>query len=181
MCTMVEENIAFQELVHSLTQEVGASKSRAKEIWSCKQGLDFDSTIAAKDQEIAQSRAQLEESTNHRRPSPSLSEDSVGDPTTLPSSRGPRRGRAPPIDKFSGKSPQIRLDDWLPRLQKAALWNKWTKEEQLIQLAGHSKEWAFTAWNLLSRAEIGTMEGGVKSQRDCLESCSKVMAGLDFR
>ena len=181
MRTMVEEKTAFQEQVDSLTQEVEASKARAKEIWrlSCEQVEDF--AIAAKEQEIAQLRAQLEARANHRRPSPSPSEDSVSEPTTLPSSREPRRGRAPPIDKFSGESPEIRLDDWLPSLQRAASWNKWTEEEQLIQLAGHLKGRALIEWNLLSRTEIGTMEAAVKSLRECLEPCSKVMAGQDFR
>ena len=179
MRTMVEEKVAFQEQVHSLTREVEASKARAKEIWrlSCEQVEDFDHTIDAKEQEIAQLRAQFEGRTNHRRPSPSPSEDSVSEPTTLPSSREPRRGRAPPIEKFSGESPEIRLDDWLPSLQRAASWNKWTEEEQLIQLAGHLKGRALIEWNLLSRTEISTMEAAVKSLRDCLEPCSKVMAG----
>ena len=76
MCTMVEEKTAFQEQVHSLTQEVEASKARAKEIWRlrCEQVEDFGRIIAAQEQEIAQLRAQIEERTNHRRPSP---EDSV--------------------------------------------------------------------------------------------------------
>ena len=105
MRTMVKENVASQEQVHSLTREVEASKARAKEIsrLSCEQVEDFDRTIAGKEQEIAQLRTQLEGRTNHRRPSPSPSEDFVSEPTTLPSSREPRRGRAPPIDKFLGK------------------------------------------------------------------------------
>ena len=36
-------------------------------------------------------------------------------------------------------------------------------------------------WNLLSRTDISTMEAAVKSLRECLEPCSKVMAGQDFR
>ena len=103
----------------TLTQEVEASKARSKEIWriSCKQVKNFDHTIAAKDQELAQLKAQLEESLNQGRSPPSLSEDSVSDPAVLPSSKEPRRGRVPPIDKFSGESPEVRLDDWLPSLQ----------------------------------------------------------------
>lgn len=50
---------------------------------------------------------------------------------------GKRRGKAPPIDPFTGENPEIRLDDWLPSLQRASRWNQWTEEEQLIQLAGH--------------------------------------------
>ena len=37
-----------------------------------------------------------------------------------------RRGKAPPIEMFSGEDLGIRLDDWLPSLQRAANWNNWT-------------------------------------------------------
>ena len=139
--TLLGKKVAFQERVDTLTQEVEGSKARAKEIWkiSCEQVEDFDNTIAAKDREIAQLRTQLEESMNRRRSPSSRSKDTVSDPAVLSSSRESRRGRAPPIDKFSAESPEVRLDDWLPSLQRAASWNKWTEEEQLIQLAGHLK------------------------------------------
>ena len=48
-----------------------------------------------------------------------------------------RRGKAPPIDAFDGESPDVLFEDWLPALQRAAEWNSWSKEEALIQLAGH--------------------------------------------
>ena len=76
---------------------------------------------------------------NWRRSPSSQSKDTVSHPAVLLSSRDSRRGRAPPIDKFSGECPEVHLDDWLPSLQRAASWNKWTEEEQLIQLAGHLK------------------------------------------
>ena len=34
-----------------------------------------------------------------------------------------RRGKAPPINEFSGKDPDILLDDWLPSLERASQWN----------------------------------------------------------
>ena len=36
----------------------------------------------------------------------------------------PRRGKAPPIDidTFTGDDPEIRQDDWLPTLDRAAMW-----------------------------------------------------------
>lgn len=92
-----------------------------------------------------------------------------------------RKGREPPIDKFFGESPEVHLDDWLPSLQRAASWYKWTEEETLIQLAGDLKGRALAKWNLLSRNGTGTMEAAGKSLRKCLEPCSKVMAGQDFR
>ena len=34
-----------------------------------------------------------------------------------------RRGKAPPIDAFTGDSPELRIDNWLPNLEGASLWN----------------------------------------------------------
>ena len=44
----------------------------------------------------------------------------------IPTDRGKkRRGRAPPLDKFSGEDPTVRLDDWLPSLSQVADWYGW--------------------------------------------------------
>ena len=50
-----------------------------------------------------------------------------------------RRGKAPPVDPFTGEDPECRLDDWLLTLRTAADWNGWTEGDSLIQLAGHLK------------------------------------------
>jgi len=34
-----------------------------------------------------------------------------------------RRGKAPPIDEFTGEDSQVTFDDWLPILERAATWN----------------------------------------------------------
>ena len=52
----------------------------------------------------------------------------------VPASSSFRRGKAPPVDSFSGESPDIPFEDWLPALQRAAEWNGWSKSETLIQL-----------------------------------------------
>ena len=49
----------------------------------------------------------------------------------------PRRGKAPPIDPFTAEDIGITFDDWLPILERAAIWNEWSPEESLMQLAGH--------------------------------------------
>lgn len=49
----------------------------------------------------------------------------------------PCRGKAPIIDFFTGENQEIRIDDWLPALERASTWNGWTEEEWLMQLAGH--------------------------------------------
>ena len=45
-----------------------------------------------------------------------------------------RHGKEPPIDPFTPENIRITFDDWLPIL---AVWNEWTPEELLMQLAGH--------------------------------------------
>ena len=44
-------------------------------------------------------------------------------------------GKAPPVDSFTAEDPEIRFDDWLPMLDRAAIWNGWIGEETLMQLA----------------------------------------------
>ena len=48
-----------------------------------------------------------------------------------------RRGKATPIDLFTGENSEIRFDDWLPTLERAAAWNNWMGDELTIKLAGH--------------------------------------------
>ena len=48
-----------------------------------------------------------------------------------------RKGKAPPVDFFTGEDPEVKFEDWLPTLERTAVWNGWTDEEALIQLAGH--------------------------------------------
>ena len=50
----------------------------------------------------------------------------------------PRRGKAPHIDTFGGETS---FEDWLPALERAALWNSWSDEETLLQLAGHLRDY----------------------------------------
>ena len=61
-----------------------------------------------------------------------------------------RRGKAPPIDPYTGEDPEVRIDDWLPALKRAASWNDWSEVETLMQLAGHLRGRALQEWNLLS-------------------------------
>ena len=39
-----------------------------------------------------------------------------------------RRGKAPPVDSYTGEDAEITLDDWLPSVQRAAEWNGWAEE-----------------------------------------------------
>ena len=73
------------------------------------------------------------------------------------------RGRGPPVSKFTGEDPEYILNDWLPSLEQASQWNIWTKEERLMQFAGHLRGQALQEWNLLSYDERATFNTAVKS------------------
>ena len=121
-----------------------------------------------------------------RSDSPLPSEDGVApplvqilaQPRVASSSR--RTGRAPPIDPFTGEDPTIRLDDWLPSLDRASTWNGWSLEEKYLQLAGHLRGRALEEWNLLSEVDIKTYDEAVSSVRERLDPGFKVLAGQDF-
>jgi len=105
--------------------------------------------------------------------------------STVPSSSAftpvQRRGKAPPIDPFTGENPEIRLDDWLPTLERASVWNGWSEEETLLQLAGYLRNRALQEWNLLSGEDRGTYESAVKALQACLDPGNQTLAALDFR
>ena len=56
-----------------------------------------------------------------------------------------RRGKAPPVEPFDGEAGSGSFKDWLPSLQRAAVWNHWSDEECLVQLAGHLRKRALQA------------------------------------
>ena len=92
-----------------------------------------------------------------------------------------RRGKAPPIDPYTGEDPEVRIDDWLPALKRAASWNDWSEVETLIQLAGHLRGRALQEWNLLSETDRSTLDATVRALRSRLEPGSKAMAAQEFR
>ena len=117
------ENNTLHTEVQRLRVAVESSKARTKEIWklSCEQIAELDKVLAARDAEILQLKSQLaaKRDTSGAPPSgtSSISETvSVPAVTGSATTREDRRGRAPPIDLFSGEDPEVRLDDWLPSL-----------------------------------------------------------------
>ena len=92
-----------------------------------------------------------------------------------------RRGKAPPIDPFTGESPDVLFEDWYPALQRAAEWNNWSKGETLIQLAGYLRGRALQEWTLLSAQDKATLDLAVTNLRGRLDPCSRALAAQDFR
>ena len=171
--------------VAQLKMELEVQKTRTKDTWklSCEQLAEMDNELSEKDEEIGRLREEL---ARLRRRSPSagseMSEHSVDDGGGPPTSRSRfRRGKAPPVDAFTGEDPESRLDDWLPTLKRAAHWNGWTEDDLFIQLAGHLKGRALQEWNLLSDSEKETYELATTTLRSRLDPGSKIMAAQDFR
>ena len=102
-------------------------------------------------------------------------------PTLLTGASVQHQGKAPPVDLFTGEDSEIRFDDWLPTLKRAATWNGWTKDEQLIQLAGYLCGRTLQEWNSIPPAERQTYQFSTAVLRMCLNPGRKMPAALDFR
>lgn len=92
-----------------------------------------------------------------------------------------RRGRAPPVELFSGENTETTLEDWLPSLTRAAEWNGWSEEEKLIQLAGHFTGRARQEWILMSLEDKASYQRSIEVLATRLGPGSKVLAAQDFR
>ena len=158
-----EENAALAREVSLLLRErVERGQCRVKELWrlNCEQLEEHDLIVSAKDEELESLKARLQglevsrrvpgrslPSTMElpRRDSPEVEHRSTD--SRLSGMVPPRRrGKAPPIDPFTGENPEVRLDNWLPALERASTWNGWTEEERLIQLAGHLRDQQALPW-----------------------------------
>lgn len=120
--------------------------------------------------------SQLRELTRLRRSSPSShSEWSEGSGHSVGHEGGPpvvnsliRRGKAPPVETFTGVDPECRFEDWLPTLKRAASWNRWS-EDVLLQLADHLKGRTLQEWNLLPDNQKSTYDQAVKTLKGILD------------
>ena len=92
-----------------------------------------------------------------------------------------RHGKAPPILPLSGENFEMQLDDWLPSLERASVWNGWSDGDKLLQLAGHLRGQAFIESNLLGTNEKAMFSTAVDALRACLDPGSKTMEAQDFR
>ena len=60
-----------------------------------------------------------------------------------------RKGKAPPIDQFTGENPEIRFEDWLPSLTRASKLSGIDGLPRKIQLAGYLRGRALQEWELM--------------------------------
>ena len=92
-----------------------------------------------------------------------------------------RRGKAPPVSVFSGEDLEHQLDNWLLSLERASVWNAWTAEERLMQLAGHLSRHALQEYKLLRPEKRESFESAIKTLRSHLDPGSKAVAAQGFR
>ena len=170
----------------TLTEQVEKEKKRAKDLWhiNCAQLAEFNSTLALKEDEVEVLQRELSGLRSHST-SPIDIEHTAhplthsSQPLTAVPTR--RRGKAPPIDAFTGEDPETRFDDWLPSLRRAAEWNAWEPDELLLQLVGHLRGHALQEYNLLDCSTPRIFDDVVEALQARLDPGGKAMAAQDFR
>ena len=105
---------------------------------NCAQVVEQEKLLAEREDEVAELKRKLAASmSGSGSPVRHGDSGSESDPHDVASTRGSFppskcRGKAPPVDTFTGEDPELRFEDWLPALQRAAHWNGWSPDEQLI-------------------------------------------------
>ena len=145
--------------------------------------------IAARDAEIEELKRQLHSLSVRSESHTPVTHETDYHETRLveePHARGEpvpraRRGKAPPVDPFTGEDPEVRIDEWLPALEQARVWNDWTEEELLMQLAGHLRSRALQEWELLDVDTKTSYIRAIEALRLRLDPGSRTLAVQDFR
>lgn len=137
-----ESSSALEAENKKLKDELRAAKERYKKMWrlTCEQSREQEEIDRLKRHSKVPTRTptptrSLALSHHEHEHTPS---ECSHDKLSLSGHTSPakRRGKALPIDSFTGENPEVRIDDWLPVLKRAASWNSWSEAETLIQLSG---------------------------------------------
>ena len=151
--------------IATLKNQLATEKQRVKRHWreKCEQLLAHEESLE-KEAEIALLKARIlsltsgtDEALTYMTPT---TVDSVQQELTLQASQEvgssvtiARRGKAPPVEPYTGENPDILWEEWLPMFERAASWNGWTEQDKLLQLAGHLCGKALQEWSLLSQVQ----------------------------
>ena len=163
------------EEINRLRKALQKAEQKATRFWKlqCEQMLVHEEEMEAKETEISSLRGQLIvlQPTRVTLPSPSVAsgtrdsasvhEELLDDSPrreTVGLSHG-RKGKAPPVDAFTGESLDVMWEDWIPTLER---WNGWSDEEKLMQLAGHLRGKAQQEWALLPEDQKRTFAKAAK-------------------
>ena len=185
------------EEIERLKAALSSQTEKAKRFWRlrCEQMLAHDKLIEAKEGEIASLHARLAalRTQNSRAADSHLTvetaqQDSVNE-FAVPTSRQldtstvqpSRKGKAPPVDLFTGESSDVLWEDWLPTLEWTATWNNWTESEKLLQLAGHLRGKAAQEWALLGTSDKATFTSATRALGGRLDRGGKALAAQEFR
>ena len=113
--------------VAELQTKLKTAQGKAKQVWclNCTQSWEQEELLATKDDRIAKLEAEMKrlKATPRVSPhsgsgasSPDGSETGRSSPvapdTTSSQPRHVRRGKAPPVEPFTGEDPAVKLDDW---------------------------------------------------------------------
>ena len=175
------EESASPARVSELESELKREKMKSMWRMQCEQMVQCDNEIAEREAEIVELRAKLLECESH---GSSEMEEGVASAEEHKFLRSPgrvvHRGKAPPVDAFTGEEAELRLEDWLPTLESAASWNGWTQEELLMQFAGYLRGRALQEWNLLGPEDRETYETATQALRTRLDPGGRALAAQDF-
>ena len=166
MQTLREELESVKLQNTTLKDQLEVEKQKMRDLWciNCQCLSEYNELMTRQEIEIAGLKSKLAKALSDRSLSPASShgeeEGRSGVPVVVCRSR---RGKAPPVDPFTGENPEVCLDDWLPSLLRASTWNEWTEDELLLQLAGHLRGRAPQEWALLSTTSKETYSAAVES------------------
>ena len=180
--------------IATLENQLATEKQRVERHWreKCEQLLAHEELLEEKEAEIALLKTRILSLTNGTDEALTYviptTVDSVQQELTLqaPQEVGSsitiaRRGKAPPIDTFTGENCDVLWEDWLPTFEQAAHWNSWSEDEKLLQVAGYLRRKALQEWNLLSGTQKSSFTVATEEMRNRLDPGSKALAAQDFR
>jgi hypothetical protein len=187
-----EENDLLKQRLSEMQAQLDKVTERMKSLWraNCSLAREFEGAISDKDAEIEHLKQQLVDTQGEALsiPDPTVVSNPsvVGVPQSVTllreqKSTNNRRGKAPPVDPFNGEDEAIRLDDWLPALQRASTWNSWSDGDLLLQLAGHLRGRALQEWELISEDLKCNFSSAVSTLRERLDPGGRMLAVQDFR
>ena len=180
--------------IETLQNLLAKEKQRVKRHWreKCEQLLAHEESLEEKEAEIALLKARIlsltSRTTEVQAIETPVTDDGVPQELTALSPREisrnvttTRRGKAPPVEPYTGEDPNTLWEDWLPMFERAASWNGWTEQERLLQLAGHLRGKALQEWGLLNNDHKSTFAKATTEMRNRLDPGSKMIAVQEFR
>ena len=168
-----------------LRQEVERQKQHIKHLWA--RNCQLLREIELKDDKIAELQVQprqlLPQSVESVCGDSQISQAATSRPrdTRDLTTSGVRRGRAPPVDPFTGDKEDVTFEDWLPTLERAAQWYGWTEAETLLQLVGYLRGHALQEWTLLPEIEKNDYQKVIKVLQARLDPGNRTLAAQEFR